>query len=667
MPGAPDREIPIPVRRFAGTMLALDPAFVQAGWLTHAENWVPELTYVLGKRRGSEQWQRLPSAGRVDPMCYATATDGTRYLYVLAGDALYVSTNDGALAPVSNGAFSPPPDSRYGMAVVGDTLYVGNDTDPIKEVPLGAAAIDLAPIPLLDDTGQAAALVDDSLARVLAGTYSYRWATYDPSTGRWAKLGPVRTITTGATGRQRIAFTAPSVALTGAQRYHLFLAGVNQEIEGAHDQTTDGLGAAAGWALWDDPGIEGPGVPSPSTVVRRGAHLVAHRGRLWGAGGLDSTARRAWASNVLVPGLEQTLFDQALFFPAAAVTPDLGDPVTALVVATLTSTNRSPTSPLALFTATSTWLFFGDPLDDPQATLVQVSGDVGCPSDRTAVATPHGVVFCGKRSVYLLAPSQAEPKDIGWPIEPAVRAQPVAERNRAWAIYHKGFYKLALVPAGAVEPTEQWWLDLRRGLDDPPSWWGPHTTPGYSAAARTAMHPAEDDRAWAAQVNASPLFVLLDQTDRYTDPLAPRAGGQWNVAQWNVDQWAMEQSAAIVSRLTTAMLDAATPLTPKIAKRARVVARVYDTTSLGVLITGDMGYSAAGTLAIPIPLGDVWDTAEWDTSEWAMLHTVLSEFECPVPEPRAHAYATTLTHVDPLPCEIRDFELRVQPSSRETR
>jgi hypothetical protein len=671
MPGAPDRELPIPVRRFQGTMLAIDPAFAPLGWLTHCENWVPDLSMVVSKRRGTASWHRFPQPGRVDPLFYCTSTAGDRYLYAVVNDALYVSQNDAPMVAVTNGTFAagPTEDLRYGVAVIGDTLYVGNDVDPIKQVPLGGAALDLVPLALLDDTGQVASAIDDEVARVLAGTYSYRWATFHHPTSQWRRLGPVHTLSTGGAGRQRLGFRAPTVALGSGEMYHLFLAGVDQEIEGAHDQTPAGLPASSGadqFALWDDPAIESTSVPTPSTVVRRGAHLIAHRGRLWGAGGLDATCRRVWATNVLVPGLEQTLYEQGLFFPAGAVTPDLGGPVTALAVATLTSTNRSPTSPLGLFTETGTWLYFGEPLDDPSASLVQVSDEIGCPADRTVVATPLGIVFCGKRSVYLLRPQQAEPQDIGWPIEPAVRAVPVPMRTRCWAIYHRGFYKLALVPAGATEPQQQWWLDLRRGVGEPPSWWGPHTTPGCTAAVRATNHPAEEDRAWAAQTSTSAFLVLLDQPDRYTDLVEPRSGGKWNVADWNVDDWARETVVPIVSRLQTAQLDANAPLVPKIAKRARIVARVFETTSLGITVHADYSYGAAGTLPVPIPVGDLWDASDWDVAEWAMQQWVLSEWECPVPEPRGRLFAATLTHVDPLPCDLRDFEVRLQPSGRET-
>src|SRR5262245_60977859 len=112
MPGAADRETPIPVRRFQGTMLALDPAFVAPGFLTHCNNWVPDPTYVLTKRLGSSSWQTMPGGTRVDPLVYVTGSDGKRYLYALAapvtgpgGSTPYVSVDSGKLAPMPTGTF----------------------------------------------------------------------------------------------------------------------------------------------------------------------------------------------------------------------------------------------------------------------------------------------------------------------------------------------------------------------------------------------------------------------------------------------------------------------------------------------------------------------------------------------------------------------------------
>jgi hypothetical protein len=646
MPGGAEREVAIPVRRFTGTMLAIDPAFVPLGFLTQCDNWVPDPNFVLTKRRGSLTWETLPGAGRCDPLLYTSGSDTRRYLYAVAGDRLYCSVDDGAFAAVANGAFATP-SPRYGAAAVGDFLYVGNDTDPLKQVPLGGAATDLVQLGVADDSGQAATWIDDTNARLVAGTYPYRWALYDHATKRWTKLGPARVTTTGATSRQRLSFRAPTGAPGTNERWHLFLGGVDQEIEGAHDQTPDGLPASSGsdqFALWDDPTIESTTVPLPSTVARRGSHLVGHRACLWGAGGTGDAAQRVWSTSVLVPGLEQGMFDQGTFFPAAAVSPDLGDPVTGLVPAAYTS-GSSPAAPMALFTAVSTWLFFGDLVGDPSSSLVQVSREVGCASDRTIAATPLGIVFMGKRSVYLLAPDKAEPKDIGWPIESAIRDVPAAVWVRCWAIYHRGFYKLALVPPGAIEPTQEWWLDLRRGLGDPPSWWGPHTTPPYTAGARAPNHPSEDDRGWAVQ--GDPGRVLrIDQADRYVEDGTP--------------------PVPVVSRLTTAHLDGQAPLTPKLAKRVRAVARAEAATSLTVTLTGDEALSTTGLLPLAVAAGGIWDLSDWNVADWTVRALQLVEFECPVPELRARAFQATVTHTDAVRVDLRDFELRVQPSARET-
>src|SRR5262245_63404333 len=119
MPGAPDREHVIPVRRFSGTMLAIDPAFVPLGFLASCDNWMPDPTYVLTKRRGSKQWQQLPGTiTDVDPLAFNFGSDGHRYLFAMAragtagGDRLYLSVDDAAFSAVSNGTFATQSEDR---------------------------------------------------------------------------------------------------------------------------------------------------------------------------------------------------------------------------------------------------------------------------------------------------------------------------------------------------------------------------------------------------------------------------------------------------------------------------------------------------------------------------------------------------------------------------
>lgn len=658
MPGDLTRETAIPVRRFEGTLLAYDPAFVPPGFLIRAQNWVPLPALVLTKRGGLVHFDALP-AGRVQPLVFATGSDGHRYLYAVVNDAVYVSVDDAAFTLVSNGTFSAAAES-YAATVFGDWVYVGSDLAPIKRIPFGAAAIDLTPLGTANDTGYAASAVDDGTATCLAGYYAFRWAVYNHTQKQWVGVSPVHTLTTGSGARQRLAFTAPSAApaVVGLEahglpqveaadvlKWHLFLAGVDQEIEGAHDQTPDGIAQSTVFAVWDDPVVTTTSVPAPSSVVRRGGVLLAHRGRVWGAGGAGATRRRVWATSILVPGLEQAIADQGLFFPAGAVTPDLGAPVTGLAVAALSATTRSPTSPLGILTELGTWLFFGDPVDDPSAALVQVSDEVGCVSAASVQSTTVGVLFLGKTSVYLLLPSQAEPRNVGWPIEPAIRAQPYNLGSRAWAVFHRGFYKLALVPAGGSEATEHWWLDLRRGLTDPPAWWGPHVHPPLTAGTRAPNHPSENDRAWVAVAGTGEV-LLFDVGGVPTDTV----GGV---------------TSPIISRLTTGWLDAGAPLQNKIAKRVRGIVRIAEPTALAINVNADDSQAATGTAALAALPGGVWELSDWEVADWAATGIQLFEWETPVPEPRGRAFMVDITHSDPVSCELRDLELRVQPSGRD--
>src|SRR6185369_9154803 len=101
-----------------GVMLAADPAFIGPDWLQSADNWLPDQTGVLAKRRGTSTYQTIPDAIRVDRMLRVIANDGTRYLYAVAhmsasNDQLWVSVNDGAFALVTNGTFGLGATARY--------------------------------------------------------------------------------------------------------------------------------------------------------------------------------------------------------------------------------------------------------------------------------------------------------------------------------------------------------------------------------------------------------------------------------------------------------------------------------------------------------------------------------------------------------------------------
>lgn len=653
MPGADDREHRIPVRRFTGTMVTLDPAFTPLGFLFYCNNWVPSLTYVLSKRYGSASWQTLPgSVGYVDRLSYNLGSDGHRYLFAVAimasgGDALFVSVDDGAFTAVVNGTFASH-GMRYGIVANGDTVYIGNDTDPLKYVHLGDAAVDVVQLALANDAGCSAACIADPNSNIIAGTYAYRWGIYSTTVSRWVALGNVQNVTTPSGSRVHLEFTPPSGGLAAGQNWHLFVAGVDQMIEGAHDQLPNGVnaGTAPIFSLYDDPTVDTTVIPIPSTVSRHGSNLVAHRGCVYGAGGVGAEGNRVWCTSVLVPGLEQSVRDQGLFFPAQALTRDLGDTITGLAVVPQTSAVAVPTAPLAIFTPFSTWMWQGDlSSDDPSASLAQISAEIGCPSGRSIAASTVGVVFCGKRSVYLLEPSAQEPKDIGWPIETAIRAIPSDARNKSWAVFHRGFYKLAIAPPGAAWPTQQWWLDLRHGLADPPSWWGPHTFPAYTASVKAPDHPAEDDRQWATL--GAGMVLLVDQAGSYIEAGVP--------------------PVPILSQWQTAYLDDGTPLTPKLAKRVRLVGRVDEDTSVTCSVSGDESISTSGFLDFKASGGGEWNVSDWNVDNWVVSGLWLAELELSVPEIRARSFQVTLAHSFPTQMDLRDLELRVQPSARETK
>src|SRR5207253_861661 len=118
--------------------------------------------------------------------------------------------------------------------------------------------------------------------------------------------------------------------------------------------------------------------------------------------------------------------------------------------------------------------------------------------------------------------------------------------DRVTALARRGFYKLAITPSGGTANTQQWWLDLRRGLGSRPSWWGPHTTTPLVAMANARQDTAEVDR--ALQLQSKGTIAAIDQTNVFTDLVDDAFG---------------TTATPIVSKLTTSRLDAGAPFDRK--------------------------------------------------------------------------------------------------------
>src|SRR5262249_7111974 len=208
-------------------------------------------------------------------------------------------------------------------------------------------------------------------------------------------------------------------------------------------------------------------------------------------------------------------------------------------------------------------------------------------------------------------------------------------REVCGAVVRRGFYWPPVSHAGQGPRTQPWWLDLRNAPGDPPSWWGPHMTPAYTASVRLQAHPAEDDRQWAAL--GAGQILLLDQAGTYVEAGSP--------------------PVPIQSRMVTAYLDDGSPLVSKLAKRARVIGRVETNTSVVVIVTGDEAITRSGVLPLTAATGGVWNSSAWNTATWVVSSLDLVEFELPVPEIRARAFQVAIEHTDPVRIDLRDLEL----------
>lgn len=643
---SPGKEVPVHFTGFLGTNVSVDPATLPHTVLQRSENFVPTNAFTLARRPGIRATGNIIGFAEDIPAAIRFTYQRVRYTYLVANiingafpDLVAVSINDGPFAVISNGYFDAAGIRTYDFALYGGFLYCSNGINPVKQIAVGGAAEDLTPLETWTDVTPSPTVDDDPGARLLTGTYSYCWAVYDGT--RWQRRSEPRTVKVNAKGDRALVFTSPTVSylVEAGSKFHLFVAPVNLPIEYAHDQTPEGVGEVEEVVVRGIT-VEQTPVPMVGYITRKGRYTIAHRGRVWIAH--DSTfpagVRRVYATNVILPGYEQLLFDQGRFFPANAVI-NLPDTITGMGIMSLTGTQRSPNSPLAIFTQTQTWLFLGDILDDPSADLVQRSDRIGCTSHKSIASTPYGLCFVGLESVYLLTPS-GEIIDIGWPIRTEIQSITPAMQPRILGIYHDGFYKIAISVRGKLVNDTMWYLDLRRGLPSVPSWWGPHTI------AKDAACP----QSWCIGIDEA-------TTDE-------RLFGYRYSIESEFDIGTKDHDITFAAVAITGLVDLNRPFDRKLATRARIVAKPGDTTAINATVIVDEQFTQNFGNMDLIVEGAEWDVAEWDVAEWGTAFfqegTALAEAD----RPRGQAFALKLTHNSPQTLEIRHAELALLPIVR---
>jgi len=691
------------LRKFQGTNTEIDSTFLGPSVVSRSENWIPTQSYRLGKRPGTTLMQQVSFSTTEVSDLLCARDGGVLYLYAFclqSGGTAFIAQSIEEQPFTYNDATSPgvsfPTNARGRMIQFRDRIYAGNGVYPLVTWKMGDppantlvfnAIANLGP-PAAGTLGDASA-GNQSDRQVPTGTYAYAWGAFDT----------VKKVYTGRTDAGSLvvpagkvaSFTSPSVALPANNIYRLFVAPRGFPVEYASMQA-DNLAASTATNTFSSFDVTDQRVPMAGgvNVFRTGNMFVIWRNRVVFAGSANDPYS-VFATDVILPGTEQASFNQGTMFPANAKVP-LPARVTGIGIAG-TTTDQDASSPLLFFTSSKTFVCMGDPFSIvDQATLIEVSSRVGCVAHDSIVNTPSGTIFVGIDSVYLIPPGGGYPEDIGWPIANEIRAIPPSSRQLACAMFHKQFYKLAIPAPGGGPPIAQWWLDLRQGVGNPPSWWGPHSGVTVSAMAADPSSTLEVDRGYAA-IAASDDVVRVHQPGIFSDHMPGAA-----------------HATGITSVLKSGRFDADEPFLAKIFTRLRLIAQTAVRSDIHVTFETDGGDTWAvqpielgrnaempgqfvhlTPIAVPPgpanfqswnhdppPEGDSVGTIRGN-AKFRTIAPVEVQTITPAIRPRGLSAVITLTHApmhDPMhpemmgavaQVELRDFELLFIPSERKVR
>lgn len=666
------------LRKFQGTNTDLDATFLGPSLVNSSENWIPAQSYRLGKRPGTLLFIRLGNGvlSVTDMLCTVAAT-GQHILYAYcrrASNSVVLQLIDEA-GPATVTATFLSSTAIGRLAVFRNRVYAGNGVDPMQSWVVGTTPTDAQTYGIINSLGAppvaTVAAVAAGNTPLPDGTYAYTWAVYNTTTKLYTDRYTAGSVVVPA--QSSATFPRPAAAPAGSV-LRLFVAYRGFPIE----YSTMQADAPPGDVTLTTVDVTDVRCPTVG-ITRTGNMLLVWRNRVVFSGSY-SDPYSVFATDVILPGLEQATFNQGTFFPVNAKVP-LPAPITGIGIAGVT-TDQDAQSPLLFFTATKTFLCMGDPFSATEdAELVEISSRVGCVGHDSIVNTPFGTIFASLDSVYMIPTGGGYPEDIGWPIADQIRSIPPGQRQQIVGQFHKQFYKLALPPKGGARNTTQWWLDLRLGVSNPPSWWGPHVGTELTAVAADLDSPIELDRGYAA--HSDDVLVLTHQLIRFAD---------YNPATGVL--------VGIRSVLRTGRFDGEAPFIAKVFTRIRLIAQTNAHSYIGIVMKTDGGTSwqldpielglnmqAPGrfvhltSLPAPIPDYNAFNHGKLggnDVTRGKALFGSLAPVEVqtitPAIRPRGLSVVVTLIH-QPEPgnedfaarVELRDFEALFIPSGRKVR
>lgn len=721
MPGN-EAEIPILVRQFTGVDIETDPAFLPNDYLQASQNLVPVFDYLLEKRDGTilSPMELLTSfsdnlpwqSPRIDAIHWARDAQGTNLVFFVVttlgdgvttakGDRLMVGMGsppamhelfvyDAAVNPLSvapDGSPLTTGGGSYGLTVLGGKLYVGNGQNAIITIDIDnvlATPVVLDALQSMTVTVTPADVSATTSNGLLPGTYSYRFALLDMTgtVGVWTHISDTETIVVGNTDPRALQFpvTACSQTVDATHTLHLFLSPSELPVEYARDQ---GIITALPTTLTINQYNDQGDLTPLKGAAYTGRFLVRHRGRIWIAGDLTNNQKnqsRLYATNAIVPGLEQQLYNWGDFFPAGANAPindHDGDVITGIAVSQGGANRDAAFAPVIIFKNAATYLWFGDIVDDDTAQLIQVSDKVGCVAPQTIVPTAEGVIWMGIDTVYYFSSAFTEPLDIGIPIRNAIEGIPRNRLHLATATFHRGWYKLAITPFGGTTNSQEWWFDLRPSTGSNQilqnaKWWGPHACMPVTTMEVGTLDPAERERLYVGRevdpIEQTPIVDICyaDQDGTYTDPTATPKGGT--------------RPTPVIARLKTGGLVQDEPFQWKDWTSIRMVVLPAKDTPITVNIYADGGLAQsvptmnqnfeldAGPPVPPNVIqasfgGALWDVAVWNVDVWGDRRFVEGWSEI-TPVIRSHSLEVEFIHNDPIDIHLRDVEIRYRPVQR---